>query len=153
MDAEGGGESGHPDEGVEVDADGEPGVICPEALLDHQFLGVAGPSLDERLREQAAPHVSLDELAEHPAVGEVAGRDLVHRDGGTHGGAEDGQPLVLGLLVPGLVGQADVVASRNAAHRRDGGAGPTSHAPPGGGRRSLPVTKAVASSIVWRAAA
>jgi len=81
VDAEGGGESGHPDEGVEVDADGEPGVICPEALLDHQFLGVAGPSLDERLREQAAPHVSLDELAEHPAVGEVAGRDLVHRDG------------------------------------------------------------------------
>jgi hypothetical protein len=41
MDAEGGGESGHRAEGVEVDADGESGVVCPEAPLHHQLPGGA----------------------------------------------------------------------------------------------------------------
>ena len=164
MDAEGAGEAGHPDKGVQVDANGESGVVCAEALLDHQLLGVVGPSLDERLREQAAPDIPPGELAEHPAMGEMTGRYLVHGDGGTHGGAEGGQPFMLGLLVPGLIGRADVIARRGAVlegagpvhHGRSPApgrrAGPTSQVPPRGGRRSL-LTKAVASSIVSRAAA
>ncbi len=53
-------------------------------------------------------------------MGEVTGRDLVDRDGGTHGGAEDGQPVMLGLLVPGLLGRGDVVASRGVVLERPG---------------------------------
>ena len=56
--------------------------------------------------------------------------------GGLHGGAEDGQPLVLSVLVPGLVGRADVVAGRGVVLE---GPGPVHHGrspSPGRGSRA-----------------
>ena len=45
--SDGDGQPGHPDERLDTDTDGEAGMPVPEALVDAQFLGVVGPSLDE----------------------------------------------------------------------------------------------------------
>src|ERR1035437_10554826 len=85
--------AGDPDERLQPDADREPGVVSAESLLDAEFLRVVSPALAEGVRVQRPPYLG-GRPPDGPAVREMAGSDLVHRDARQRGRAEDLQPLL-----------------------------------------------------------
>ena len=134
------GQPRHADERLQPHPDLEPRVVGHEALFDAELLGVVRPPLDERQGVQR-PAYGGRRAAQRAAVGEVPGRDLVHRDAGSvvalntcsqSSMSSAGQPGSGGVMwyhdgASGSPGAAhDIIAM---PQRRDSGAGPTRHSP------------------------
>src|ERR1700722_16110895 len=111
------GQPGHPDQGLEPDAEREPRVVGQEPLLDAELLGVVRPALHEGAREQRPPDGAAGP-AQRLVMREVPRRDLVHSDGRQGGGAEHLEPLLGLLLRPRLVRRGDPGPGRGAAPGR-----------------------------------
>ena len=93
------GQPGHPQQGLDRDADHVARVVGVEALLDRDFLDVVRPALDERVAAEQPARLGR-RVPQRQPVREVARRDLVHGDRRQRGPAEDLQPLVLLVLRP-----------------------------------------------------